>query len=514
MNFWDVLGIEPTMEMVDIKRAYARQLKLHHPEDDPQGFQMLREAYDSALKLAKFAKDNPSFTYNYDETDHVVTELIEETNRDPVVSSNNHEDEAQKFLSDQVLKTQFLREIEELYSDFFRRIVLENWQALFDNIDIWNINIRHQLSNSILFFIADHPYLPIYIWNYLDEYFCWNKQADNFDYQAPVEIIESITERITGTNAPWYALFKKIDDFDYEKFLVSREIALNSSMEDILGEASEYYIAHAKAVYPEDPQLNAFAGMFYFKKHDYYKAKSYLEKSIQTDSGDRTIPVLLFQTNQEIRSSLGRELFKQPWRKDLIRQYFLIDQETKKLKKAYAIHKDLEKQKDQNTSRITIIFLAIAFFFLIRAIFNTNIIKENKTSVLLPEINNTIPNEPVSIINPVPIRLTEANIDQIKVYQEVQVRFDSVMNLITLEDQSTRDIVALGRLNQKEIIIIGEADLLANKDLYFTGMVFEGGSASLVETVRQELFQIDAPIEKFQNLVTDKYIMIETSIKQ
>ncbi len=48
-TIWNVLGLEPTTDCRDIKRAYARLLKLTRPEEDPQGFQVLRRAYETAL---------------------------------------------------------------------------------------------------------------------------------------------------------------------------------------------------------------------------------------------------------------------------------------------------------------------------------------------------------------------------------------------------------------------------------------------------------------------------------
>ncbi|MGG4555413.1 tetratricopeptide repeat protein [Paenibacillus humicus] len=53
MSIWEILGVEQTYDTSVIRRAYAKQLKIHHPEDDPQGYQRLREAYDRAMKLAK-----------------------------------------------------------------------------------------------------------------------------------------------------------------------------------------------------------------------------------------------------------------------------------------------------------------------------------------------------------------------------------------------------------------------------------------------------------------------------
>jgi hypothetical protein len=46
---WQVLGIDPTDDASAVKRAYAKRLKAVRPDEDPQGFQQLREAYETAL---------------------------------------------------------------------------------------------------------------------------------------------------------------------------------------------------------------------------------------------------------------------------------------------------------------------------------------------------------------------------------------------------------------------------------------------------------------------------------
>ena len=53
MGIWNILGLEPTQDVSAIKRAYAQKTRDCHPEDDPEGFMRLREAYQAALDCAQ-----------------------------------------------------------------------------------------------------------------------------------------------------------------------------------------------------------------------------------------------------------------------------------------------------------------------------------------------------------------------------------------------------------------------------------------------------------------------------
>ena len=55
-RIWDVLQIEATKDRKEIKKAYARLSKEIHPEEKPEEFQKLYEAYQKALQYASCGK--------------------------------------------------------------------------------------------------------------------------------------------------------------------------------------------------------------------------------------------------------------------------------------------------------------------------------------------------------------------------------------------------------------------------------------------------------------------------
>lgn len=57
MNMWKILGIDQTTDSKQIKQAYAARAKECHPEEHPEEYQILRQAYKDALQYAKWQKE-------------------------------------------------------------------------------------------------------------------------------------------------------------------------------------------------------------------------------------------------------------------------------------------------------------------------------------------------------------------------------------------------------------------------------------------------------------------------
>jgi len=51
---WEVLGVNPACSQDELKRAYARLLKQHRPDRDPEGFRRVRDAYEWMRSNADF----------------------------------------------------------------------------------------------------------------------------------------------------------------------------------------------------------------------------------------------------------------------------------------------------------------------------------------------------------------------------------------------------------------------------------------------------------------------------
>ncbi|GIO31555.1 MULTISPECIES: J domain-containing protein [Paenibacillus] len=212
MNIWSILGIEPTDDIAQIRKAYASMLKKHHPEDDPAGYQRLREAFDEALKLAKkggFGQKQKSLLFfneqeeqherndsdeddnvyddddinidTYDEADSDLYSESESNDLPPTSAPMFHllyhhgETSQEKPVNERV--DEFMDKLDSLYTDFPSRCNPELWLELLNSDILWKVEMQSLLNERILAYLNEHYFLPSEIWELLEGSFHWKSLA-------------------------------------------------------------------------------------------------------------------------------------------------------------------------------------------------------------------------------------------------------------------------------------------------------------------------------------------------
>ena len=108
-SIWDILGIDPTTDKKKIKKAYAEKTKVYHPEDYPEEFKIVQEAYQWAMKYAsKSVLDDEDLEIGINtnkSTDEVIEVNKKEENKSIEVDYSNLEEEDFKIKDNRKEKT-------------------------------------------------------------------------------------------------------------------------------------------------------------------------------------------------------------------------------------------------------------------------------------------------------------------------------------------------------------------------------------------------------------------------
>ncbi|WP_341708462.1 J domain-containing protein [Halopseudomonas sp.] len=184
MNCWETLGVEPYSDLRALKRAYARLLKEVHPEEHPEQFMALREAYETAQGLtARAAQANV----------HSRSPVIEDrdASEQPVVPLEPDARQQAKIDQERLAIAEneaFARRMQaladafqELLQDAQRRNELGNWQALLGTPELSNLDIRLRhgalLLPALIQLLSDKQQqpLPAKVLVLLDDSFHWTQ---------------------------------------------------------------------------------------------------------------------------------------------------------------------------------------------------------------------------------------------------------------------------------------------------------------------------------------------------
>lgn len=192
---YHVLGIEETKEEEVIKNAYRSLLKRTNPEDDPEGFRRLREAYDEALRLARL-----------------------------------QEKRKKRKKADKSGIERWVDRVDEVYQDLAARCEEESWEEVFSDPLCEGIDTSQQLRDAFLTYLMEHIYLPLKIWKRIDRQFQIVEDQEQLLWKFPKEFVEYMVyyiehepfldfgqfRAVEGRKADWDEYIRNYLDIKYQ----------------------------------------------------------------------------------------------------------------------------------------------------------------------------------------------------------------------------------------------------------------------------------------------------------
>ena len=190
MNKWEILGIEPTHDVKAIRKRYSELVKLYHPEDQPEIYQQIVEAYQSALREARSNRirqetvgneTSPIQHFSRQEEKIVASPLNFETLSEESTAHESNDSSHVLDFSDYLESEYMIRnaiesivanpdytieEQEHLWQQFFNqyRYDMSTVQSVLEEMDVYIFNKPEQFS-IIIPLLED--YIPDYkYWGY------------------------------------------------------------------------------------------------------------------------------------------------------------------------------------------------------------------------------------------------------------------------------------------------------------------------------------------------------------
>lgn len=235
MNCWEVLGIEPDSDKKTIKIAYAKLLKKHRPEEDPEGFQRLHKAYKNALQWvpeAHYEDETPWMTeegkptyveeavvppseltltasqYQQADLDEVASPAAKTLSAEDLalIKEINHQQENLgkdwEFLYDQVntmIKSQ--RQVNEVSA----------WRFLETLPSMRDLEFRKAAADKIFEAVAEvnaasleqkNLYIQRPVINYLNQQFGWDKKWQQYEYDYSRDMLDAVFPYLAEAERP------------------------------------------------------------------------------------------------------------------------------------------------------------------------------------------------------------------------------------------------------------------------------------------------------------------------
>lgn len=177
---FQILRIAETKEEEPIRSSYLALLKDTNPEDDPEGFKRLREAYEEALRSA--------------------------AERGAQAAEEEPQDEIGIWM----------KQVRNVYRDILLRREAENWKPLFEDPVCVGFDTFLEAREQLLGFLSGHALLPQAVWVLLDQTFHVLEDFDALKEQFHVNFLKHIEYHVNTEDFLDYSLFETRENYGPE----------------------------------------------------------------------------------------------------------------------------------------------------------------------------------------------------------------------------------------------------------------------------------------------------------
>ncbi|WMJ81591.1 tetratricopeptide repeat protein [Clostridium sp. MB40-C1] len=289
MNWWEILEIPYDSDLKAIKKAYAKLLKIHNPEEDPEGYQKLREAYDKAIKDIK-KNNKQNLHINLAENISYEPDIDEPNINDTIIKkqyqniNNNYEEQNDNNDINQKIE-EFLDKLNKIYNDNSLKKNTEVWEELLNMDVVWNVYTSPIIEDYMFRFLIDHKNLPLNIWYILDYYFNWTKKERDLYEKYDFITIGEVFKVLQNISELKYEYVKQIDPNFIEKYLSLRIQGCEALKIRDYYEAQQCLLS-AYEIFTHDAELLKLIGEFYYKIGDLDKSLEFYKLAFEINNSD------------------------------------------------------------------------------------------------------------------------------------------------------------------------------------------------------------------------------------
>lgn len=187
-----ILGIEITKDESLIRSAYRMALPANNPEENPEGFKSLREAYENALAYSRMPDD---------ESELITAEMIDTST--PMGA--------------------FRCRLADIYKSLSARIDSASWEALLKDEVFDGLDSYEEAKWALFTYLAENYRIPHEAYVLLDEHFHIQENEQEFREHLPVGYVDFMISNINNPNGGysyrWLSMLQGEDDADYDAFL-------------------------------------------------------------------------------------------------------------------------------------------------------------------------------------------------------------------------------------------------------------------------------------------------------